>query len=81
MEPSSIAGIWVGAFLTLAIYSFLYKDNPVYRLAESIFVGISLGYEIGLVFYRTIWPARLSDDDDDEFSNELRRLAKERRIW
>jgi hypothetical protein len=40
----------------LAIYSFLYKDNPVYRLAESIFVGISLGYEIGLVFYRTIWP-------------------------
>ncbi len=56
MALSSFAGIWLAAFLTLAIYSFLYKDNPVYRLAESIFVGVSLGYEIGLVFYRTIWP-------------------------
>lgn len=56
MELSNLAGIWIGAFLTLAIYSFLYKDNPVYRLAESIFVGVSLGYEIGLVFYRTIYP-------------------------
>jgi len=42
--------------LTLAIYSFLYKDNPVYRFAESLFVGISLGYEIGIVLHRTIWP-------------------------
>lgn len=56
MALSNFAGIWVAAFLTLAIYSFLYKDNPVYRLAESIFVGVSLGYEVGLVFYRTIWP-------------------------
>jgi hypothetical protein len=56
LDLGSLAGIWVAAFLTLAIYSFLYKDNPVYRLAESIFVGLSLGYEIGLVFYRTIWP-------------------------
>ena len=56
MPLSDLIGIWVAAFLTLAIYSFLYKDNPIYRFAESIFVVISLGYEIGLVFYRTIWP-------------------------
>lgn len=37
-------GIWVGAFFTLAIYSFLYKENPLYRLAEHLVVGISLGY-------------------------------------
>ena len=29
-------------------------------------------------FVRTIWPARLMDKDTDEFSNELRRLRKER---
>jgi hypothetical protein len=47
---------WVAAFLTLAVYSFLYKDNPLYRFAESLFVGVSLGYEIGIVLHRTIIP-------------------------
>ena len=37
-------GLWVSALLTLAIYSFLYKDNPFYKLAEHIFVGVSTGY-------------------------------------
>lgn len=32
-------------------------------------------------FFRTIFPARLRPEDKDEFSNELRRLSKERRIW
>ena len=38
-----IFGAWVAAFLTLAIFSFLYKDNPFYKIAEHIFVGISAG--------------------------------------
>ena len=37
-------GIWIGAILTLAIFSFLYKDNPVYRFAEHLLVGVSAGY-------------------------------------
>jgi hypothetical protein len=51
--------IWVAAFFTLAIFSFLYKDNPVYRLAEHIFAGISVGYYIGLywdtVIVQQLW--------------------------
>jgi hypothetical protein len=43
-------GIWVGAFFTLAIYSFLYKENPVYRLAEHLVVGISLGYTMAITY-------------------------------
>ncbi len=46
--------IWLGAFLTLAIFSFLYRDNPVYRLAESAFAGISAGYYIGLIWESVI---------------------------
>jgi len=34
-------GVWIGAFLTLAVFSFLYKDNPVYKWAEHLFVGVS----------------------------------------
>ncbi|PKK82998.1 MAG: hypothetical protein CVT49_10665 [candidate division Zixibacteria bacterium HGW-Zixibacteria-1] len=37
-------GTWLAAFFTLGIISFLYKDNPWYKLSEAVFVGISAGY-------------------------------------
>jgi len=37
-------GTWFAAFLTLCILSFLYNDNPFYKFAESLFIGISAGY-------------------------------------
>lgn len=43
---SQLLGIWVAAFVTLALYSFLYEDNPVYKFAEHLFVGVSAGYFI-----------------------------------
>ncbi|MFH1143973.1 MAG: hypothetical protein V1774_05465 [Candidatus Eisenbacteria bacterium] len=53
---SQLMGLWLGAFLTLCIYSFLYKDNPFFRFAESLFAGISLGYYIGIVSANTLAP-------------------------
>lgn len=47
-------GIWIAGFLTLAIFSFLYKDNPFYRLAEHIFAGLSAGYYLGLIWQSVI---------------------------
>lgn len=44
-------GVWVAAFLTLGIYSFLYRDNPWYRFTESVFVGISAGYWVVVLFF------------------------------
>lgn len=49
-------GIWLSAFLTLGIVSFLYRDNPVYKLCESIFVGVSAGYWFVSLFWQNIWP-------------------------
>ena len=40
---TDLFGIWVSIFLTLAIFSFLYDDNPIYKLAENLFLGISIG--------------------------------------
>lgn len=51
-----LLGVWIGAFLTLCIFSFLYKDNPFFRFAESIFAGVSLGYYIGQEASQTIAP-------------------------
>ncbi len=53
---SHFIGIWIAAFLTLGILSFLYKDNPVYKLCEAIFVGVSAGYWFVSLFWQNIWP-------------------------
>ena len=52
----TIFGLWTGAFCTLAIWSFLYKDNPFYKFAEQIFVGISAAYWLVLTIYNIIIP-------------------------
>ncbi len=49
-------GIWIAAFLTLCIYSFLYRDNPFYRFAEYLFVGMSVGYGIVLQYHQGFIP-------------------------
>lgn len=48
--------IWVGAFFTLCIFSFLYKDNPMYKFAEHVFVGVSAGYGIVIQWYNVVLP-------------------------
>ena len=49
-------GIWVSIFLTLAIFSFLYDDNPIYKLAENLFLGISIGIGTIEIYYGVFKP-------------------------
>jgi hypothetical protein len=48
--------IWISTGLTLCILSFLYRDNPFYKFAEHLFVGISAGYYIALAYQETLKP-------------------------
>ncbi len=52
----TLLAAWVGAILTLAIFSFLYRDNPFYRFGESIYVGLSLGYYVGITYRQNLKP-------------------------
>ncbi|MCP4632280.1 MAG: hypothetical protein GY855_05085 [candidate division Zixibacteria bacterium] len=56
MDISTDIWIWVGAFLTLSIFSFLYKDNPFYKLAEHLFVGVSAAYWMCMGIWGTLVP-------------------------
>lgn len=56
MEITSNLGVWVAAALTLFIFSFLYKDNPFYKFAEHLFVGVSAGYIVVQQFWQVLWP-------------------------
>ncbi len=50
MSGIEIFEIWIMAFVTLALFSFLYKDNPLYKIAEHVFAGLSAGYYFGLIW-------------------------------
>ncbi|TMQ59812.1 MAG: hypothetical protein E6K76_03660 [Candidatus Eisenbacteria bacterium] len=56
MHLSHDIGVWIAALLTLGIFSFLYKDNPAYKLCEHLFVGISAGYYVVLNYYSVVKP-------------------------
>lgn len=46
-------GIWIGALGTLAILSFLLRENPFFRTAEHLFIGLAAG--LGIFYgYQTI---------------------------
>jgi hypothetical protein len=56
LHPSASPEVWIGAALTLAVFSYLWRDNPFYKLAEHVFVGASAAYVMVLGFWTTLWP-------------------------
>lgn len=57
MSLSNDPWVWISAILTLAIFSFLYKENPFYRFAEHLYVGIANGYAITFYWHRVLVPS------------------------
>ncbi len=53
---SRTIGLWAAAFFTLAVFSFLFGDNPIYKVAEAILVGVSAAYWIVVAFWDVIVP-------------------------
>lgn len=44
--PHQIWILWLGALCTFAIYTVLYRENPIFRFFEHVFIGVSMGYMI-----------------------------------
>ena len=43
-ETWLIIGGWVSAGLTIFLFSFLYKDNPFFKIAEHLYLGAGMGW-------------------------------------
>jgi hypothetical protein len=43
---SDFIWVWIAALLTMMVYSYLLGDNPLYRLAEHVFIGSSVAYAV-----------------------------------
>ena len=51
MSGFEIFGVWVAIALTLMLLSFLYDDNPIYKIAEHLFLGVSIGVAVTEKYY------------------------------
>lgn len=62
----STAVTWAGAICTIAIYSFLWKENRLFRAFQNLYVGVSAGYAIILavrIIQRQVWNPLTANGD------------------
>lgn len=64
-------GVWLAAFFTLSIFSFLYKDNPFYKFSEQVFVGLSAAYWLVYIYYSIMLPNLFSKLATDFAANKI----------
>lgn len=65
-------GTFLAAGITLSLYSFLYKDNPLFKFAENLYVGVAAAYTLTQVWYTVLFPDvvnPLSELDSESLSN------------
>jgi hypothetical protein len=57
-DPFTFEGavLWLGALATLALYTVLYRENPIYRFAEHVFLGLAIGYGAYVTWRDILFP-------------------------
>ncbi len=55
-ETWMIAGAWIAAGLTIFLFSFLYKDNPFFKIAEHLYPGAGMGWWFQVYVYNILGP-------------------------
>jgi hypothetical protein len=69
MTPVDLIGVLLGFTLTLLIFSYVWGDNPLFRLTIHMFIGVSAGYVTLIVFNNVILPQlifKLASGDRNE---------------
>jgi len=51
-----IVTVLLAGFATLAVFSFLIKENPFYRFFEHLFIGIAAGLGVVVSIKNFLWP-------------------------
>jgi hypothetical protein len=64
-------GLILGFIFTLMVFSYLFGDNVLFRVAIYIFIGVAAGYAAVVAFYNVIWPQMLYPIIYGELPNRL----------
>jgi hypothetical protein len=54
-EPADLIGSVVGFLLTIMVFSYLFGDNVLFRLAIHVFIGVAAAYATAVVVYNVFW--------------------------
>jgi hypothetical protein len=54
--PTDLLSGVVAFLLTLMVLSYLVGDNPAFRIAVHIFVGVTAGYVAAVAWWQVLWP-------------------------
>lgn len=46
----------LGFLLTLLVFSYLIGDNPLFKIAVYLFVGVASGYAAAVIFWQVLYP-------------------------
>lgn len=56
VELWKLSTVLIGGVATLAVFSFLIKENPIYRFFEHLFIGIAAGLGLVVSVKNFLWP-------------------------
>ena len=56
MSMADLIGAAVAFVLTLLVLSYIIGDNPLFRIAIHLFVGVASGLAVVIAFYNILWP-------------------------
>jgi hypothetical protein len=59
MGTADLIGTLLAFAFTLMVFSYILGDNPLFRLAIHIFIGVAAGYTTVIAWYNVIWPQLL----------------------
>ena len=54
--PIDLISALIGLILTLMVFSYLIRDNPLFRVAIYLFIGVASGYAAAVVWHYVILP-------------------------
>ncbi len=55
ISPDLITGV-LSFIITIMILSYLIGDNPIFRIAIYLFIGVSAGYIAAVAWWQVLWP-------------------------
>lgn len=60
--------VWAQALLTIALLSIVFKDNPFYKFAEHLYVGLYAGYTVVVTYFNYIRPSSVWITRDHKYA-------------
>lgn len=57
-----LIGPFIAAILTVMVFSYIFGDNVLFKLAAHVFVGVAIGYAIIIIWYQVFIPTFSSGD-------------------